>query len=154
MTEDLQLRLAGRPSPVQLTAAGALHVDNAHRLPKFLVALLRTRRVAAVRLDLRSVRRIDDVGVAAVVLCGREAARRGIPFTLTGCSRVVAASLRAYGAGHLLPVRPRRGMPLRAPHTGTVCSGAAPDGRGFSGRAGGGSRRAASGTAVTSAPPR
>ncbi|MEV4412040.1 STAS domain-containing protein [Catellatospora sp. NPDC049609] len=121
MAEDLALRQGGQPRLVHITAAGALHVDNAHRLPKFLVALLRTRPVAAVRLDLRGVGRVDDVGVAAIVLCGREAARRGIAFAIDGCSRAVAAAIRDYGAGHLLPARPRRGMALRRPHTGIAC---------------------------------
>jgi anti-anti-sigma regulatory factor len=121
VAEDLALRLAGQPRLVRITAAGALHIDNAHRLPKFLVSLLRTRPASAVRLDLRAVGHIDDVGAAAIVLCAREAGRRGIAFTVDGCSRAVAVALRAYGAGHLLPVRPRRGMPLRRPRTGTVC---------------------------------
>lgn len=128
MTDDLGLRLAGRHRVVYVCAVGALHADTAHRLPKVVVGLLRQHGPAMLRLDLSAVRRVDDVGVIAILLCWRQSARHGTAFTITGHSPAVSAAMRAHGAGHLLPAqRARHAMPLRAPRTGTVCrTGAQP----------------------------
>ncbi|GAA1382732.1 STAS domain-containing protein [Catellatospora chokoriensis] len=122
MTDDLALRLAGEQRTLNICAVGALHADNAHRLPKVVLGLLRQHAPAVVRLDLSAVTRIDSVGVVAIVLSERQAARHRAAFAITGHSPAVAKALRAYGAGHLLPApRARHAMPLRAPRTGTIC---------------------------------
>ncbi|WP_144127902.1 STAS domain-containing protein [Catellatospora sichuanensis] len=122
MTDDLALRLGGEQRTLNVSAVGSLHADNAHRLPKAVLGLLRQYAPAVVRLDLSAVTRIDIVGVVAIVLCERQAARHRAAFTITGHSPAAAKALRAHGAGHLLPVpRTRHAMPLRPPRTGTVC---------------------------------
>lgn len=126
MTDDLALRLAGEQRTLNICAVGALHADNAHRLPKVVLGMLRQHTPAVVRLDLSAVTRIDSVGVVAIVLCERQTARHRAAFTITGHSRAVAKAMRAHGAGHLLPApRTRHAMPLRTPRTGTVCRSAA-----------------------------
>ncbi|WP_425457829.1 STAS domain-containing protein [Catellatospora sichuanensis] len=86
-----------------------------------------------VRLDLSAITRVDAVGVIAIMLCARQAARRGAAFTVTGHCPAVAAAMRANGASHLLPApTTRHAMALRVPRTGTVCRATAhpprPDG--------------------------
>ncbi|MFD0598782.1 STAS domain-containing protein [Catellatospora coxensis] len=76
----------GRQRQLRVTAVGGLHADNAHRLPKVVLGLLRQYAPEAVLLDLGAVTRIDTVGVAAVVLCQKTTARHGATFTLDGCS--------------------------------------------------------------------
>ncbi|GAA1408667.1 STAS domain-containing protein [Catellatospora coxensis] len=125
MSDELALRMAGRQRQLRVTAVGGLHADNAHRLPKVVLGLLRQYAPEAVLLDLGAVTRIDTVGVAAVVLCQKTTARHGATFTLDGCSPAVRSALRAHHADHLLPPEPPRhhAMPLRRRHTGTVCPG-------------------------------
>ncbi|WP_144121083.1 STAS domain-containing protein [Catellatospora sichuanensis] len=126
MTDDLALRLAGEHRTLSVSAVGALHADTAHRLPKVVLGLLRQYAPAVVRLDLSAVTRVDAVGVVAIVLCAREAARHGAAFTITGHSLTVASVMHVFSAGHLLPApRTRHAMPLRAPRTGVVCRRAA-----------------------------
>jgi anti-anti-sigma factor len=124
MSDELALRMAGRQRHLRVTAVGGLHADNAHRLPKVVLGLLRQYAPEVVLLDLGAVNRIDAVGVAAVVLCQKTTARHGATFTLDGSSPAVRSALRAHYAGHLLPELPRHhAMPLRRRHTGTVCPG-------------------------------
>ncbi len=119
MSDDHALRMLGRQRTLRVTAAGALHADNAHRLLKAVIGLLARYEPVAMRLDLGALGRIDAAGVTAIVLCQREASRRGVSFTIGACSASAAAALLAHRAGHLLPVR--HVMPLRRLLTGTVC---------------------------------
>lgn len=122
MSDELALRMAGRQRQLRVTAVGALHADTAHRLPKVLLGLLRQYAPSAVLLDLAAVSRIDAVGVAAVVLCQKTAARHDVIFSLDACSPAVRSALRAHHAGHLLPAPARHHtMPLRRHRTGARC---------------------------------
>ncbi|GAA1637087.1 STAS domain-containing protein [Catellatospora bangladeshensis] len=124
MSDDLALRMSGRQRQLRVTAVGALRADNAHRLPKVVLGLLRRYAPAAVLLDLAAVTRIDAVGVAAVVLCQQTAARHGVTFMVDACSTCVQSALHAHHVGYLLPGPPRRhAMPLRRHRTGTRCAG-------------------------------
>lgn len=120
MSDDLRLRLQRHQQTLRLAAAGTVHADNAHHLPKVVIALLRRVPVTAIELDLADVSGADAVGVAAIVVCGRETVRRSIAFAVTASSPAVREALLRHGAGHLLPDT-RHTPRLGPPHTGTVC---------------------------------
>lgn len=85
-----------------LVVVGEVDIANAHLLGRVATAALHTTAAISLSLDMSAVTFIDAVGVAAVIDCRREAARRAIAFRIVNPSRAVHATLRASGAGALL----------------------------------------------------
>ncbi|MFD0598810.1 STAS domain-containing protein [Catellatospora coxensis] len=74
-----------------------LHGDVDHlagdTLRRVAQAVLLTRRIAQLVVDLKGVTSVDDEGVAAIADCGRRAGDQGIDFQLVNLSRVMLADL-------------------------------------------------------------
>ncbi|BCJ75142.1 hypothetical protein CS0771_46860 [Catellatospora sp. IY07-71] len=114
--DDLTIRLSARAGDLCLTVSGEVDIATAHLLRKVAVAVLRTRAASRLALDMSGVGFIDAVGVAAVIDCRREAARRNLPFSVINPSAQVTATMRLCGAADLLTdaVDGVLGWPLRS----------------------------------------
>ncbi|MEU7825962.1 STAS domain-containing protein [Catellatospora sp. NPDC049133] len=118
MADGLSIRLRTLAGSPHLVTAGEVEISTVNLLASVADAVIRTRAAIELTLDLSAVTFIDDVGVAAVNACRRQATTRGLRFRVINPSAAVRAALNARDRRKAVPKTSRRLTPATALNPG------------------------------------